>query len=98
MEQLPTCEIPDDVRSLEFYDDSTKMEKFKANTQEARTNEKAYITSFTAMIAMDEAASSKRLLSYDLENVQLHLFSRSDQVFQIEFDVSIVYNTLYQIH
>lgn len=91
MEQLPIYEIPDDIKNLEFNDDVAQLDKFMAFAKEARYDENSYIEAFTAMIQMEEATNSKRLRIYDLENVKLNLYSRVDQVFQIKFDVSIIF-------
>lgn len=92
MEKLPIYEIPDDIKSLEFDDDVAQLDKFMAFAKEARYDENSYIEAFIAMIQMEEAANSKRLRYYDLENVKLNLYSRVDQVFQIKFDVSIIFS------
>lgn len=87
-------EIPDDIRSIEFDNDSTKLEYFKSIIQKARTQENSYIEAFTAMIQMEEVANSMSLRTFVIENVQLDLHSREDQIFRIRFDVNIV-NTKY---
>lgn len=90
MKQLVTHGIPDDIRSIEFYNDSKKLEYFKYVVQRARNDENSYITAFTAMIHLEEAANSKFLQSFDLENIQLNLYSMEDQIFRIHLEVNIV--------
>lgn len=85
-----TYEIPNDIRSIELDNNKTKFDYFKSIVKEARNQENCYIAAFTAMIQMEEAANSKLLTAFDLENVQMNLHSLEDQIFQIRFDVNIV--------
>lgn len=90
MKRLLTYEIPDEIRNIELQNDIAKLNHFKAIAEEARTDENAYFASFVAMIQMEEMENSKRLTIYDLENVQLELHSRADQIFQIQFNVNSI--------
>lgn len=89
MKQLATYEIDQDIRSIEFNNNVEKFQYFEDIAQKARTEENAYFQAFTAMIQMEEAANSKRLIQFDLEYVKLDMYSRADQVFRIQYDVSI---------
>lgn len=66
-----------------------KIGYFKNIVQKARIEENSYIEAFTAMVHMDEAANSKQLEKFDLENIQIELYSRTDEIFSIRFDVNI---------
>lgn len=90
MKRLLTYEIPDEIRNIELQNDIAKLNHFKAIAEEAHTDENAYFASFVAMIQMEEMENSKRLTIYDLENVQLELHSRADQIFQIQFNVNSI--------
>lgn len=54
-----THEIPRDIRSIEFDDETIKLNYLKTIVQEARVYEGSYVEAFTAMIQLEEAASSK---------------------------------------
>lgn len=90
MKELKTYEIPDDIRSIEFDNNTVKLDYLKSIVQEARSQENPYIEAFTAMIQMEEATHCNFLRSFDIKNVQLDLNSRENQIFQIRFDVTIV--------
>lgn len=89
MKDLKTYEIPDDIRSIEFDGNTEKLDYLKSVVKEARLKEKNYIESFTAMVQLEEAAHSKFLKTFDIENVPIDLHSRERQIFQIQFEVKI---------
>lgn len=90
MKDLLTQEIPDDIRKIEFDNNTKKLDYLKSVVQEARIKENSYIEAFTAMVQLEEAAHSKFLKTFDIENVRLELYSRENQIFQIRTDVSRV--------
>lgn len=89
MKQLATYGIPNRIRSIEFDNNTENLEYYKSVVQRIRLEECAYIEAFTAMIQLEETANSKRLAQYDLYNVKLDMYSDTDQIFQIQYDVSI---------
>lgn len=84
MKKLEAFEIPDEIRDIEFHNDTTKFKYFNEILQKARTEENHYVAAFTAMIQMDEAANSKHVEKLDFKNVPLFLCSRIEQKFYIE--------------
>lgn len=90
MKDLLTYEIPDDIRSIEFDNNTEKLNYLKSVVQEARTKEISYIDAFTAMIQLEEAANSKFMKKFDIEDVRLDLCSRENQIFRIRFDVNFI--------
>lgn len=90
MKELLTYEIPDDIRSIEFDNNTEKLDYLKSVVQEARTKESSYIDAFTAMIQLEEAANSKFMKKFDIEDVRPDLCSRENQIFRIRFDVNFV--------
>lgn len=90
MKDLLTHEIPEHIRSIEFDNDTKKLDYLKSVVREARIKENSYIEAFTAMVQLEEAAHSKFLKKFDIENVRLHLYARENQIFQIQINVNIV--------
>lgn len=90
MKDLLTREIPEDIQKIEFDNDTKKLDYLKTVVQEARNNENSYIEAFTAMVQLEEAAHSKFLKTFDIENVPLELHSRENQIFQIRSHVNII--------
>lgn len=88
MKQLSAYDIDDDIRSLEFEDNRSKLDVIKNTVQESRTDRAAYLAAFTALIKMEEAAYSKRIADFDLSEVELKLISEKERKFHIQFDVS----------
>lgn len=86
--EINAYEIGDDIRSLEFDNDSSYLVEIKKVVEKARTDETAHIAAFGALIQMEEATNSKRVAKYDLTDVKLQLSSRNDQIFRIELDVN----------
>lgn len=88
MKQLSAYDIDDDIRSLEFEDNISKLDVIKKTVENARTDSAAYLAAFTALIKMEEAAYSKRVADFDLKSAEVTQISGKDRQFQLEFDVS----------
>lgn len=90
MKHLITCPIPEDIRDIESHNDVAKLEYYKSLATTAQTSEDSYIALTKAMIQLEEAANSKQLASFDMNDIKLKLRSDKDKIFEIEFNVSIV--------
>lgn len=90
MQKLATYEIPDEIRNIVLRNDKAGLIRLKAIAQKSRIDENAYLSTFMAMVQMEETENSKRLTMFDLEYVKLHLFSRVEQTFEVQFNVNIV--------
>lgn len=90
MKHLITCPIPEDIRDIEFHNDVAKLEYYKSLATTAQTSEDSYIALTKAMIQLEEAANSKQLAPFDMNDIKLKLRSDKDEIFEIEFNVSIV--------
>lgn len=86
MKQLSTYEIRDDIRAIEFNNHTTKLDYYESFVQKARVDENSYMEAFTGMIQFEEAANSRFLESFDLENVRVDLHSHQDQIFRIRVE------------
>lgn len=63
--------------------------KFKKIMEKMRSDEKSYVTAFTALIHMEEAAESKRIEILGVTNVKFTLDSQLELIFSTPIHVSI---------
>lgn len=88
MEGFKPYEIPSNIQKLEFNKETSFLSDFEALGQKCRQDEISYNAAFTAMIQMEEAANSRGLRDYNLENVEIILHSHADHAFKIRYNVS----------
>lgn len=96
MAELDLYEIPEQIKKIEWKNEISELkvfQKLKCATNTLHT----YISLYKAMIYMEEAAASKRLLEFDLKDIKLVPFSQKDRTFQIIEHVSILYITVLPI-
>lgn len=84
MKALKCIPIPDKIREIEYSGKISDLQYYKNLNDNAHINEAAYIDAFTAMLQFDEAATSKRIAKFDLQNVQLVLHSMDERIFKID--------------
>lgn len=87
MEDVKIYEIPDNIRNIEFGADISKFNDLKKMIPESQSTESTYFEILSAMVFLEEAAHSRRVQKFDLENVRLQLHSRQRKMFAIEYDV-----------
>lgn len=85
MTDIEVYNIPEAIRQLESHDIIPPIYYDLLNDPE---NMEEYISKYTAMLYMEEAAGCKKLQSFDLTNVKLVLHSRQEQTFRILAPVS----------
>lgn len=83
MSRLDEYAIPPIIQNLEFNGDKSSLSCFEEKIRETRTNQKAYIDAFTALIHMEEAANSTHLTAYDFKYVEIELHSRISKLFKV---------------
>lgn len=85
MESTKPYDIPDEIRAIEFDEDSSNFLALKNMIPESRYCESKYIQLLSAMVYLEEAANSRRVQNFNLENVQLTLHSNRDGIFTTEY-------------
>ncbi|XP_055307474.1 putative helicase mov-10-B.1 [Sitodiplosis mosellana] len=84
--QLEQYAIPPAIIDLELNDDDTsKFESIRENFGDARISSNVYIEKFSTLIHMEEAANSKHLATFDLQNVQISIHSRTSPIQLFKF-------------
>lgn len=70
MKVLETVLIPYDIRQMELYDDKRGNLNYRKFIDRPQTSAQ-YIAKQTALIHMEEAASSKHLKGFDIEDAKI---------------------------
>lgn len=85
MAPLQLFEVPANILSIERGD--ATLDKTIKNLSQSRQNETDYITMYTMMVHLEEAAQSQFLLQFNQKNIRLS-YSGEHRVFRIKNDVS----------
>lgn len=93
MAEIEAYDIPEEIKDIEFNGNIPLSHENLA--LEPKTIEE-YIFKYTSLVYLEEAASLKRLVDFDLEKVKLRLRSRKDQTFQIVDDLESVCSSVHQ--
>lgn len=88
MMNFKVYEIPSDIQELEFEQKRSNLHGFKTLIDRLRSDEDSYISAFTTLLHMDEAANSTSIRQFDLQNIQMKTHSSVDNIFKIVYDVS----------
>lgn len=96
MDKLELYEIPEDIEALES-ERNPNLEEYHLFLQNIRTDVDTYISTFTTMLLMEEAASSKGVRIFDLKNVKLarNGSSTAENAYKIEYKVKTFFFYFY---
>lgn len=89
-------EIPDAIWQMEVHNDEVLIDTLDELFLAEANSEVSYVSKFATMVHMEEAASSKRFVVYDLNNVKLLLKSHEHKTFMVE--VSILNSIEFYLH
>lgn len=91
MANLEIYDLPAAIRDLEYQNDTTMLDYFQTLINNARQDNNAYKTAFSALVHMEEAASSKHMQHFDMKSVLLTMHSNNEKICKVEYDVSSIY-------
>lgn len=80
--------IPNIFNELELCK-NMDITHFKNLVEKSKYDIDSYISLFTIMLYMEEAACSTHLRKFDLKNIQLILHSSDSQVYKIKYNVCV---------
>lgn len=90
MDKIKSYDIPKDIHQIELGSEISKFNALENLVPQFRSNNETYFELLSAMIHLEEAANSKHMQKFSLEQVQLVNLLEMRNTFAVALDVCIM--------
>lgn len=88
LEALPTYDVPDEFVEIENGENTSIFGKMINLVEDGRKNEEKYLQLVESMLHLEESANAASISIFDRKYIVLKLSSLTEQVFEVNWDVS----------
>lgn len=91
LKELDPYDIPNEISSIELENNSSNFWNLVDMIEDSRKIESVYIELATSMVHLEDCAQLASVHIFDAYEINLHLISQENNVFELKLNVSILF-------